>query len=250
MESNPIDQNSKKSVSKSEVGHVKNVANFQTLTTFCQSYGGAYQPIKDALKIENALSLFVSSQNALNKVINKKTTNDNAIELRRVGFADLRPFSTRLVNSFAVSGVDKLIVDNLKSVNRKLQGSQTKKSDESKEKSISNSQQSFDRLMDHFAKMIEIVQQNNFTTNEPEFKIEALIQRLEKLKTLNTNVINTYTEYANAMIDRDILLYNPLTGLVQIAKEIKQYIKSVFGASSPQFLQISGLVIRKYTTRY
>ena len=43
------------------------------------------------------------------------------------------------------------------------------------------------------------------------------------------------------MIDRNQTLYNPLTGLVQTSKEVKQYVKSVFGANSPQYKQVSGL---------
>ena len=37
------------------------------------------------------------------------------------------------------------------------------------------------------------------------------------------------------------MLYDPITGLVQTAKEIKQYVKSIFGATSSQFRQISGI---------
>ena len=50
------------------------------------------------------------------------------------------------------------------------------------------------------------------------------------------------------MIDRNQTLYNPLTGLVQTSKEVKQYVKSVFGANSPQYKQVRGLefkVIKK-----
>ena len=43
------------------------------------------------------------------------------------------------------------------------------------------------------------------------------------------------------MIERNQSLYNPLTGLVQTAKEVKQYVKSVFGTTSPQYKQVSGL---------
>ena len=39
----------------------------------------------------------------------------------------------------------------------------------------------------------------------------------------------------------DSTLYNPLSGLVQTALDVKKYVKSVFGASSPQFKQVSGL---------
>jgi len=43
------------------------------------------------------------------------------------------------------------------------------------------------------------------------------------------------------MINRNQIFYNLLSGLVQTAKEVKQYIKSIYGANSPQYRQVSGL---------
>lgn len=38
--------------------------------------------------------------------------------------------------------------------------------------------------------------------------------------------------------------YNPTTGLVETAKDLKNYIKAIFGASRPQFGQVKGIVIK------
>jgi hypothetical protein len=37
------------------------------------------------------------------------------------------------------------------------------------------------------------------------------------------------------------MIYNELTGLVDISFDVKLYVKSVFGATSPQYKAISGL---------
>lgn len=47
------------------------------------------------------------------------------------------------------------------------------------------------------------------------------------------------TAYHTSMAAHTTVLYNPTTGLVQIAKEVKAYVKSAFGASSPQFKQVN-----------
>ncbi len=39
--------------STSETGHAKNVANFETLISFCTGYGTTYNPSRDALKVAN-----------------------------------------------------------------------------------------------------------------------------------------------------------------------------------------------------
>jgi hypothetical protein len=44
-------------------------------------------------------------------------------------------------------------------------------------------------------------------------------------------------------------LYNPLSGLVKTALDVKKYVKSVFGASSPQDKQISGLKFKVQQTQ-
>ena len=62
----------------------------------------------------------------------------------------------------------------------------------------------------------------------------------------NTAVINALTPLSNARIARNNLLYNTGTGLVDLAGEVKKYVKSVFGTTSPQYKQVSGL---KFTKR-
>ena len=243
--------------STSETGHAKNIANFQDLISFCQGYGASYNPTKESLKISQLQALYQVAQDKLNATKTQKTTFDNATNERRNTFANLKPLATKIINAFAVSGADTLAIADAKTVNKKLQGTTSKKStteDTNPENtpttnSISTSQQSYDRLIDHFANLIQVVEQNtNYTPNETELQVATLQTKLVELQTKNTNLINTYTGYSNAMIERNQTLYNPLTGLVQTSKEVKQYVKSVFGANSPQYKQVSGLefkVIKK-----
>lgn len=99
------------------------------------------------------------------------------------------------------------------------------------------------------ANLIQVVAQNpNYSPNEEDLKVTSLQTKLTDLQSKNTNVVTTYTAYSNAMIERNQVLYNQLSGLVQTSKEVKQYVKSVFGANSPQYKQVSGLefkVIKK-----
>ncbi|MFP3594691.1 hypothetical protein [Chryseobacterium sp. SIMBA_038] len=192
--------------------------------------------------------LLLSVQSKLDNTKTKKTGFDNATNNRRNAFTDLRSLSTKIVNAYSVSGADQLGINNMKSVNRKIQGSPSKKSNVQAEeqqpetKQISNSQQSYDKMVDHFSGIIEILVQNpSYSPNENDLKITALQNKLSDLKTKNTELIDSYTQYSNAMLERNQLMYNPLSGLLQTAKEVKLYVKSVFGASSPQYKQISGI---------
>lgn len=236
--------------STSETGHAKNIANFQDLISFCQGYGTLYNPTKESLKIPQLQELYQLAQEKLNAAKSQKTTFDIATNERRLTFSKLKPLSTKIINAFAVSGADSLAINNAKTVNKKLQGSPSKKTDTTTSKtetetptnSISTSQQSYDRLIDHFSNLIQVLEQNTiYSPNEEELKLTSLQTKFTDLQNKNTNLINAYTSYSNAMIDRNQTLYNPLSGLVQISKEVKQYVKSIFGASSPQYKQVSGL---------
>ena len=238
--------------STSETGHAKNIANFEDLISFCEGYGETYNPTKESLKIPQLKTLYQTAQDKLTASKAQKTNFDNATNERRNAFKDLKPLSTKIVNAFAVSGADTLAQNNLKSVNKKLQGSTSSAKKEQPTannsttpettKTISTSQQSYDRLIDHFANVIQVLEQNPvYAPNENNLQVDSLKNKLLELQTKNTNLINAYTLYSNAMIDRNQTLYNPLSGIIQTAKEVKQYVKSIFGATSPQYKQVSGL---------
>lgn len=237
----------KKSVS--ETGHAKNVANFQSLISFCSGFGAVYNPSKESLKIPQLQSLLQSAQDKMNSTITHRTLFTNATNSRRNAFADLKPLSTKITNAFAVSGVEQLGIINMKSMNKKLQGTTSKKASATAEdsqpdtgKTISTSQQSYDKMVEHFSSIIEILIQNPaYNPNENDLKVTSLQDKLSDMQTKNSELIDAYTQYSNAMLERNQTLYNPLSGLVQTSKEIKQYVKSIFGASSPQFKQINGI---------
>lgn len=47
-----------------ETGHAKNLANFNTLISFCEGYGSAYNPVNATLQLTGLQSLTASAQAA------------------------------------------------------------------------------------------------------------------------------------------------------------------------------------------
>jgi hypothetical protein len=110
----------------------------------------------------------------------------------------------------------------------------------------STSQQSYDSLIEDLSNLINALSAEPlYIPNEADLKVTALQTLLTDLKAKNTAVINTYTTYSNARIDRNKILYTDNTGLVDLVLEVKKYVKSVFGASSPQYKQVSGIKFKK-----
>jgi hypothetical protein len=103
----------------------------------------------------------------------------------------------------------------------------------------------YDKLIDHFAQLIAtLTAEPKYLPNENELKVASLNTLLTDLRAKNTAVISATTALSNARIARDKALYVETTGILDVAQDVKQYVKSLFGASSPQYKQVSGL---KYT---
>lgn len=237
----------------SETGHAKNVSNFEDLIVFCQGYGATYNPSKDSLTIAQLQTLLASAKDILNTTRLSKTAYDIATNSRRLAFEDLKTFVTKVVNAYILSGADKHAIDDIKGINKKIQGIGKKKTtsasaptnDLPTPKSISTSQQSYDRQIDHLSNLIQVLELTpTYNPNENDLKIASIRNRLENMIAKNTSHINAYTVYNNAIRDRNLVLYDSVTGLVQTSKEVKLYVKSIFGASSSQFSQINGVEFR------
>lgn len=243
--------------STSETGHHKNVANFGDLISFCQGYGTAYNPSKNSLKIAQLQTQLNSVKANLTAVTNTSVAFNNAVNARKIAFDGLEKLCTRLVNALDATNATNELVKDARTVNNKIQGARAKKLKVvfggknaidpnapviETPKTISTSQRSYDSIIEHFAKLIAILStEPSYLPNENDLKISTLNTLLTNLKNLNTAVANAYTTVSNARISRNASLYNPVVGICPVAKEVKGYVKSVFGATSPQYKQISGL---------
>ncbi|MEQ1678573.1 MAG: hypothetical protein ABL876_17890, partial [Chitinophagaceae bacterium] len=113
---------------------------------------------------------------------------------------------------------------------------------EADDTSISVSQQSYDLQADHWGKMIQLLaSQANYKPNEADLTVVALRTLRTSMKAANTNVGTAYNAFKNALIERDRLVYAERTGLVDTAKAVKNYVKSIFGASHEKFRQADSL---------
>ncbi len=234
--------------STSEVGHAKNVANFHDLISFCQGYGVSYDPVKASLKIPALQALETTAQNSLSAVIPLRTAYNDAVNARIQAFRGLRPLATRLINALQSTDATQEKVNDAKTFNKKIQGVrasavQTPISPETPPpNTISSSQQSYDQLIQHFAGLISVLEsETSYGPNETDLSIATLNNKLAVITQKNQDISNAYTTVDNSRIARNSILYNGENSLVSVANEVKKYIKSVFGASSPEYGQVSAI---------
>ena len=238
--------------STSEVGHAKNVANFHDLISFCQGYGATYDPVKASLKIPALQALETLAQNSLSAVIPFRTAYNDAVNARIQAFSGLKPLSTRLINALQATDATVEKVNDAKTYNKKIQGGRATAvqtpvaPDSPAPNTISASQQSYDQIIQHFAGLISVLESEvSYIPNESDLRTVTLNDRLTLLNQTNQAISSAYTAVDNSRIERNNTLYNEETGLVTTANEVKKYVKSVYGASSPQYKQISGIKITK-----
>lgn len=241
--------------STSETGHAKNVANFQDLISFCTGYGAAYNPSKTELRVFNLTAQHTAAKTVLSTVTTSQTRFNNATNSRLIAFKTLKPLATKTVNALDATDASVETVKDARTINRKLQGQRATPKPETPpsepgdtpppDTSISTSQQSYDQQIEHFSRLIDLlVSEASYSPNETDLTTAALQTKLAELQNVNTDVVQKYTEYSNSRIQRDNSLYNAVTGIVAIALDVKKYVKSVFGASSPQYKQVSKLQFR------
>ena len=234
--------------STSEVGHAKNVANFQDLIEFVTGYGATYNPSKNSLKLPQLIALKASADATLADVITKNTNYNNKVNERITAFSGLKSLSTRLVNALQTTDATTETIGNAKTFNRKMQGKKASSSQTPTDpntpapNTISTSQQSYDQLIQHLAGLTSVLEaETSYTPNETDLQVATLQTKIADLTAKNTAVATAYASISNSRIARNETLYSSSTGLVETANEVKKYIKSVFGASSPQFAQVKGI---------
>jgi hypothetical protein len=286
--------NSQGSHSASEVGHVKNVANLQTLIILCLSFGGLFNPANSLITLTALQTLLANATNALNDVTAKNNALSHNINTRHLDFAPIKALATQIMAALLASGANAQTMLNAQTINRKIQGSRASKKSAantsngsspaptptgggsspsggstqttvtpapSTEKqfnpvsipitpvTVSVSQQSFDNLVDHFSALVNYVSQYpGYNPNEAALKVIALNAIAANLTAANNNVKTAQVALNNSRAMRTHVLYDKTNGLVQIAKEVKGYIKSVFNASSPQYKQVAAIPFREIIT--
>ena len=239
--------------STSETGHAKNVTNLESLITSIIALETSYNPSRDSIKLTSLQTLLTASTESLNAVNIAQAAYSNAVAARKVAFEPFSKLITRVMNSLKASGASTQVVQSARTIVRKLQGrrasakitEEEKKALEAEGKEvnqISASQMSFDNRIENFDRLIMLLSSIPlYNPNEAELKVETLKALHNQLKEKNTEVILPIVQLSNSRIARNKILYSENTGLVDVALDSKTYIKSIFGATSPQYKQISKL---------
>ena len=240
----------------SETGHSKNVANFDQLISTIVGYGPDYNPTKNSLKPESLQSTSVNAKKAIDAVNETLPVYNNAIAAREMAFGPLSKLATRIMNALKATDTPAPVIDNALTFVRKLQGRRAnpKKTEEEKNallargvkvKERSASQMGYNNRIDTFDRLIKLlISLPQYTPNETDLQNASLLALLNDLKAKNEAAVAATTPLSNARLSRNNILYSENSGLVDTAMNSKAYIKSLFGATSPQYKLVTILTFK------
>jgi hypothetical protein len=246
------------STKSTETGHTNNVANFQTIISKCVGLGDSYNPSNPKLRIATMQESYTNAANVLKDVQVKITEFKNALNDRKVAAAKVKPLATRVLNALKSLDLRVETINNAKTVNRKIQGRRATPvakiahsvgaavADENQTipKTISASHQGIDQVISNFSQLIEIVKaEHSYAPNETELTTQSLEAFYNDLQAKNRAIMDAETNLNNARIARDKLLYTQQSNIVTLAQGVKSYIKSAFGATSPEYKSVSAISV-------
>jgi DNA repair exonuclease SbcCD ATPase subunit len=244
--------------STSETGHSKNVANFEELYSICRQMGSRFSPMNQQITLGALSTKLVDSQNALSDTITQASALVRAIKARRDDAETLEDLAPRLVAMLESSNTPEDIIKKVNTLKNKLLGrSKSQKPEQASapsstaeanlsqvpsENSISTIQASFDKKLEHFEKIIQLLAtEPSYNPSEQEFSLAGLNALLTSLRQKNTNLDQMHTVYKDVLRQRNQTIYAPDGGLVDLAGKTKAYVKSLFGLKSPEYMHINSV---------
>ncbi len=228
-----------------ETGHAKNTDNFDTLIAAVTTFGTKYNSTNTDISVASMQLLYTSGAANINNVSLKNKPYQTAVAIRKVDYKGLSPLCTRIIGAMKSSKITKESIITAKGYVRKIRGVRAeaipvpdpKKASGGDIVAITHSvaQTSFTNLVAHLNDLTNLlIAETNYTPNETDLDTVGLTALIAKFKKDNRDCDTTYFQLAAARSTRNTILYQNEIGIVPIAMEAKNYVKSVFGLNSSQ----------------
>lgn len=247
-------------MSTKQSGHEQNVVNLGVMIHRIKSFRPGYDPSRDEFTVENLESLKGNGETVIDSWNLAENVFKKSVSARGQGFTDFDSMTTRSINALRISGASAQIVEQAEAIVRNLRGERAsdklteaeiaeakENGEEIKNNTVHNS--TIDSKVENLKKYIQFISiEEKYNPNEADLKIDTLNNKLLSLKTVNDSYSASDAALNAARMARNTVLYTNNTGLVDICLGVKLYVKSAFGATSPEYKAISDLKFRKIIT--
>jgi hypothetical protein len=235
--------------SRSEVGHNKNVANFSSLTQILLEMGVLYNPSNTNIQLNNLDPIKTALAATISEFNLKKPIYTNAVATRETAIAPLSKRTTSILNSFKSLTVTPTDKENLTAMVKKVRGDRKSikvNPDTAENKSISTAQLSYDSRIANLDTLIGFVSSHpKYNPNEEDIKVVTLKAYHQELTNLSQQVNAAGNTLITIRKDRNTVLYNGNNNVIQLASEIKSYLKSLGDNGKPYYKAAVRLIFKE-----
>lgn len=238
----------------SDMSHVMNLGNFESLIALCISSGEKYNPSTLNLTVNSLQITEIEANKILKQVKVARINFNHDDDERRLHFTEFKELIKKVINLFLMNGTSEMAIATVVEIQKRIIAIKENsiKKNEIPAGNIGASpiltnkimlgQVGYISLLNNFKNLLELLkQENNYKTNDPVLKKEQLQATLISLVELQANAINSEIILNDLKITRSNYFYAPETGMVTIALNVKKYIKATFGSSSNQFKLVNQL---------
>lgn len=235
-----------------ETGHYKNVVSLNALKVFAQGLGATYAPQKESLQLPNLVLLVNEVRTLHNAVKDQINTVSLSVDHRQLVYQNVKPLSTRIINTMGATNVDPKTIEDAKFFNAKIQGTRIRRKPapkEGKEERNTNSvsRQSYDSIYENFSSLNNLlIQDGNYTPTEAELNNTGLTTKQNEMLAANQNISEELNSLGNKRITRNARFYTDENSLIVVGKAIKQYIRGKYGIQSAEWIQIKNISFKNY----
>ena len=226
--------------SNSEVGHAKNLANFELLLDLITQVGAPYNPSNATLAIPAVTTTLATCTTDYKNWAAKLITFKDESDKREIGFAPLKTLVTEVNASVQQLDEPQQTFNDIQALVSKIHGADNriKKSIASKQidtsipidpsnptplpiDPISTAQLSYDSALKNFDLLIQRLQKiTSYAPNEVDIQIATLTALYNALVILNKNAGSATNALDLARNQRNLSFYAPATGLYAITLNV------------------------------
>ena len=234
----------------SDSGHAKNLSNFGEVVAYLSILGPKYCPPADRLALgaltlsltkgRDALSSWYSAENHL------RTKSAERSKL----FDDVNPLLSRIGGFVDISPADIRTKDAVKGFIAKLRGNNKSKPKAAQvavaegdpaPRTNSTTQRSYVMVAENFSKLVTVIEDMaGYTVTDEALKVGALRTLSGKLSAANTDVTQAELALSDARAYRDMVLYDDADSLLNVMRDVKNFVKAAFGPNSSEYRNIRG----------
>ncbi|MEZ4802094.1 MAG: hypothetical protein R2797_04920 [Gelidibacter sp.] len=229
-----------------ETGHSINVQHFAMLKQIIIGFGSDYVSPNPLYALSNLELLYTTANASVETVTNKLSLYQQDIDAQTVAFSKLKKDATRTKNVFAICGAPVEAVKRCESINSLIQGERIIKLKTTDNKDhVSASHQSHTNQIKHVDSLIELLSAYPEYVAPADLTVAAWTTRRDAMYNTLQAVTVTSVDLKMARLDRNITIYAPINGLVEVAYGVKKVVLGFFGARSPQYRMVSGIEFKR-----